>query len=85
LETISATELARNTREILDRVTSQGETLAIERNQILIAQIVPPTRTMTAAQALAGLPLPVLTALQASAWLRDSKADFGEAVRDPWG
>jgi antitoxin (DNA-binding transcriptional repressor) of toxin-antitoxin stability system len=27
---ISATELARNTREILDRVSSQGETIIIQ-------------------------------------------------------
>ena len=32
MQTISATELARNTREILDRVATQGETVAIERN-----------------------------------------------------
>jgi antitoxin (DNA-binding transcriptional repressor) of toxin-antitoxin stability system len=84
MQAISATDLARNTREILDRVTSQGETVAIERNRTLIAQIVPPQRTMTATQALAGLTLPVLTPAQASAWLRDSGRDFNDAVRDPW-
>jgi hypothetical protein len=39
---------------------------------------------MTAAQALAGLTLPMLTQAQASAWLNDSKADFGDTVRNPW-
>jgi len=50
----------------------------------MIAQIVPPQRSMTAAQALAGLTLPMLTLEQASAWLNDSKADFGDLVRNPW-
>jgi antitoxin (DNA-binding transcriptional repressor) of toxin-antitoxin stability system len=40
MHAISATELARNTREVLDRVASQGETVTIQRNQTLIAQIV---------------------------------------------
>jgi antitoxin (DNA-binding transcriptional repressor) of toxin-antitoxin stability system len=84
MRTISATDLARNTREILDQVSSHGETFVIARNQIAIARIVPPLRTMTATQALAGLPLPMLTANQATAWLKDSKDEFDETVRDPW-
>ena len=62
----------------------KGERVAIERNHTLIAQIVPPQRTMSAAQALAGLALPMLTSTQASAWLKDSRQDFSDAVRDPW-
>jgi antitoxin (DNA-binding transcriptional repressor) of toxin-antitoxin stability system len=84
MQTISATNLARNTRLILDQVANQGETVTIERNHTMIAQIVPPERSMTAAQALAGLTLPMLTLTQASAWLNDSKADFGDTVRNPW-
>ena len=84
MQTINATELARNTREILDKVSSGGETVAIERNHTMIAQIMPPQRTMSATQALAGLVFPVLTPMQASAWLKDSKENFADAVRDPW-
>lgn len=84
MQTISATELARNTRDILDKVAIRGETVIIERNHTMIAQIMPPPQTMTASQALAGLTLPVLTPAQATAWLKDSKGDFGDAVRDPW-
>lgn len=47
---ISATDLARNTREILDKVASQGETMAVERNHIVIARIVPPEQTMLTLQ-----------------------------------
>ena len=50
----------------------------------MIAQIMPPQRTMTAAQALAGLTFPILTPQQASAWLQESKDGFGDTVRDPW-
>jgi antitoxin (DNA-binding transcriptional repressor) of toxin-antitoxin stability system len=84
MQTVSATELARNTREILDKVASRGETVDVLRNQILIAQIIPPPQTMNASQALAGLAFPALTAAQASAWLKDSKESFQDALRDPW-
>lgn len=84
MRTISATDLARNTREILDKIASRGEIVAVERNHTMIAQIVPPEHTMTASQALAGLVLPMLTLKQAAAWLKDSKEVFDEAVRDPW-
>ena len=43
---------------------------------------------MTAAQALAGLPLPILTAAQAAAWLKDKRGVAPQAVivgRDPLG
>ena len=84
MQAISATDLARNTRERLDRVSSQGETVAIQRNQTLIAQIVPTRRTMSAAQAIEGLGQSMLTPKQANTWLTDSKEQFSEAVRDPW-
>ncbi len=84
MQNVTATELARNTRAILDKVAVRGEVVIIERNHTMIAQIMPPPQTMTAAQALAGLTLPMLTPAQASAWLKDSKGDFGGAVRDPW-
>lgn len=84
MQTISATDLARNTREILDKVASRGETVAVERNHTMVAKIVPPERTMTAHQALAGLELPVFTLKQAAIWLKDSKEGFDETVRDPW-
>ena len=84
MQTISATELTRNTREILDRVATQGETVTIERNHTMIAQIMPPQKTMTASQALAGLVFPILTPQQANAWLQESKEGFDDVVRNPW-
>jgi prevent-host-death family protein len=83
MPTITATELARHTREILDQVVRRGETVIVERNQVPVARLVPPDPVMTAAQALDGLPTD-LTAAQADRWLRDSRDGFDDEVRDPW-
>ena len=83
MHTVSATELIRNVREVLDRIASGGETVMVERNGAVAARIAPPERTMTAAQALAAL-RPVMTLDQAAAWQRDSRETFDAAVRDPW-
>jgi len=84
MQTISATDLARNTRQALDLVSGSGETFMVERNNNVIAQLAAPPKSMTAAQALSGLHLPTLTPAQAKAWLRDSKADFDYGLHDPW-
>ena len=84
MQTISATELVRNMREILDAVSTTGETVSVERNSVMIAQITPPERTMTARQALAGLVFPMLTPNEAKACLKDSREGFDNNVRDPW-
>lgn len=84
MNTVSATELTRNTREILDRVVTRGETVTIERNHTMIAQLMPPQKTMTASQALAGLVFPIMTPQQGSSWLQESKDGFGDTVRNPW-
>ena len=84
MSTVTATALARRTREVLDEVIMRGEVIAIERNSQIIAQIVPAQRPMTAAQALAGL-RPMLRPEQGQNWLRDSRADYDESTRNPWG
>ena len=83
MDTISATDLARNTREILDKVASRGESVAVVRNHTMVGKIVPPERIMTAAQAFAGLRFPMLTSQQAVSWLKKSKMDFDEKVCAP--
>jgi antitoxin (DNA-binding transcriptional repressor) of toxin-antitoxin stability system len=50
MDTISASDLARNTSAIL-----RGESVSVTRNRTEIAHIVPAKRTMTVAQAIAGL------------------------------
>ena len=81
--TITATELARHTRHVLDQVVHAGEAMIIERNHAPVARLVPAQPRMTAAQALADLPL-ALNAPQAERWLRDSRGDFDDTVRSPW-
>jgi antitoxin (DNA-binding transcriptional repressor) of toxin-antitoxin stability system len=83
MPTITATDLARHTREILDKVSNQGEVFAVERNHSMIATISPAEPTMTAAHALAQLPGPMLTASQATDWLLDSRNGFDDAVPSP--
>lgn len=88
MQTISASDLARNTSEILERVLT-GETISVMRNRTQIAHIVPARRTMTAAQAVAGLE-GKLTLAQGDSWLKESRrefdqGEFDEEVPDPWG
>lgn len=83
MPTITATELARHTRQILDRVARSGETVVVARNQAVIARLVPAEPVMTAEQALEGLSQ-TLGAEDAARWLRDSRTGFEDGVRDPW-
>ena len=83
MQTITATDLARQTRQILDAVARDGETVIIERNHLPVARLMPPEPVMTAAQALADLPTR-FTPQQAKAWLDESRGAFEETVRDPW-
>jgi antitoxin (DNA-binding transcriptional repressor) of toxin-antitoxin stability system len=79
---ITATELARDTRQLLDRVGG-GERFDVLRHQTTVAQVVPARRTMTAEQALAGL-RPMSKPRDAAAWSKDGRSAFDQAVRDPW-
>jgi antitoxin (DNA-binding transcriptional repressor) of toxin-antitoxin stability system len=88
MQTITASDLARKTSEILERVLT-GETVSVMRNRTQIAHIVPARRTMTAAQAVAGLE-GKLTLAQGDSWLKDSReemnqGEFDDEVRNPWG
>ncbi len=83
MQTIRATDLARRTREVLDKVVTQGATVIVERNEIIIARITPEAPHMTAMQALADLD-ENLSPEEADAWLKDSRGDFDESVRNPW-
>ena len=82
MQIISASELARNTSAILERIL-MGETVSVMRNRTEIAHIVPAKRTMTATQAIAGLE-GGLSPAQGESWLKDSRGEFDEEVRNPW-
>ncbi|MFP5203843.1 MAG: type II toxin-antitoxin system Phd/YefM family antitoxin [Acidobacteriota bacterium] len=83
LQIVSASDLARNTSAILERILI-GETVSVVRNRTEIAHIVPARRTMTAAQAIAGL-AGKLTPAQGEFWLKQSRGEFDEEVANPWG
>ncbi len=80
---ITATELACDTGQLLDRVAAGGVSFEIQRHQTAVARLVPAQRAMTAARALAGI-RPMLSARDAASWLKDSRSAFGQTVRDPW-
>ncbi len=87
MQIISASDLARKTSAILERILT-GETVSVVRNRTEIAHIVPAKRAMTAAQAIAGLE-GKLTLAQGDSWLQDSRTEFDqgefdEEVPDPW-
>jgi antitoxin (DNA-binding transcriptional repressor) of toxin-antitoxin stability system len=82
MQIISASDLARNTSAILERILL-GETISVMRNRTEIAHIVPAKRTMTVAQAIAGLE-GGLSPAQGESWLKDSRGEFEEEVRNPW-
>lgn len=85
MQTITATDLSRNFRVMLNRVEFQHEELLIVRNSSPVARLLPDLATMTAAEAFADLfcTLPKEAGAQ---WLADSRIDDTEngEVRNPW-
>jgi len=88
MKTITATELARNLRKVLDCMVHDGEEIAIERNHQQIARLVPGPRLQTALEAMADL-YRTLPPEAGGGWIKDSREYPGggwidEGVRDPW-
>ena len=88
MKTITATALARNLRQVLDSLGNQGEEIAIERNNLQIARLVPGPTFLTALQAMADI-YKTLPEDAAREWEKDSRARTLEkigkrSVRDPW-
>ena len=52
MRTITATELARNLRRVLDRLAIEGEEIVIERNREQVARLLPGPGRQTALQAM---------------------------------
>jgi antitoxin (DNA-binding transcriptional repressor) of toxin-antitoxin stability system len=89
MKTITATELARNLREILDRLAVEHEELVIERNHRQVARLVPGPGRLTALEALADV-YRTLPDDAAATWEADSRVSglqgerLPKGVRDPW-
>jgi len=86
MRTVTATELARNFRTMLDAVEFQHEQLVIVRNNHEVARIVPGPATMTALEAMADI-YRTLPDDAAREWLQDARRPengLDDEVRDPW-
>lgn len=86
---ITATELARNLRQVLDRLRADGEEVVIERNHEPIGRLVPGPARQTALEAMADL-YRTLPAKSAADWLQDSRSGpvldqtLEQGMRDAW-
>ena len=87
MRTITATELSRNLRDVLDRLAQDGQAVAIERNLQLVARLVPGPVHQTALEAMADL-YRTLPEDAAAGWEADSRAaatgSLTDEARDPW-
>jgi antitoxin (DNA-binding transcriptional repressor) of toxin-antitoxin stability system len=89
VKTITATNLARNLRRVLDRLTIEGEEIVIERNHQQVARLLPCPARQTALEAMGDL-YRTLPDDAAATWeahsrkgrWRTSRLDKG--IRDPW-
>jgi antitoxin (DNA-binding transcriptional repressor) of toxin-antitoxin stability system len=89
MKTITATELARNLRRVLDRVVADGEDVVIERNHEQIARLVAGPGRQNALEAMADL-YRTLPEDVAATWERDARttrwrgSKLAKGVRNPW-
>ncbi len=83
---ITATELARNLRQVLDHLAAGGEDVLVERNQRPIARMIAIPPQQTALEVMADLYC-TLPEAAARDWLADARASdaplYGQ-VNDPW-
>lgn len=89
MRTITATDLARNLRRILDRLAIEGEEIVIERNREQVARLLPGPARQTALEAMADL-YRTLPEDVAATWQADSRKGrwkgslLDRGIRDPW-
>ena len=83
--TITATEMARRLREVLDRVEFRGESVTVMRNKRAVARIMPGAQAMTAHEAFADLQ-GLVGEEAAAGWHGDRRLNetLDEELRDPW-
>jgi antitoxin (DNA-binding transcriptional repressor) of toxin-antitoxin stability system len=89
MKTITATELARNLRRVLDRLAIEGEEIAIERNKQQVARLLPGAGRQTAWEAMSDL-YRRLPEDAGRTWEADSRARrwkgrrLDKGARNPW-
>jgi len=83
---LTATEIVRSFRRILDSLEHGGEEIVVMRNKHPVAKLVPGAPRLTALEALADLHK-TLDTDEGEAWIKDSaKGDrlLVRETRDPW-
>lgn len=83
---ITATELARKFKQMMNLVEFQGEELIIIRNNHYVARIIPGPATMTALDAMSDL-YRTLPDDAGASWVSDSREGTMDNItnlRDPW-
>jgi antitoxin (DNA-binding transcriptional repressor) of toxin-antitoxin stability system len=89
VKTITATNLARNLRLVLDRLATEGEEIVIERNGQQVARLLPGPGQQTALEVMADLYRTLPDAAGAT-WQADSRigrwrgSRLDTGIRDPW-
>lgn len=86
MRTMTATEVSRNFRKVLDSLERGHEEIVVVRHHHPIARIIPGTARMTALEALADLHR-TLDEKEGEAWLKDAAGADRLLVaerRDPW-
>lgn len=86
MQSLSATEVARNFSRLLDSLEHGGEEIVVMRNKHPVAKLVPGAARMSALEALGDI-FATLDDSEGSAWLEDiargDRLRVAEA-RDPW-
>jgi antitoxin (DNA-binding transcriptional repressor) of toxin-antitoxin stability system len=86
MRTMTATEVARGFRRVLDSLEQGGEEIVVMRNSQPVARLVPGAPRMTAVEAMGDL-YRVLDDAEGAAWSDDAiKMDrlLVAEARDPW-
>jgi len=82
MATVTATDLARRTNQVLDTL-AHGESVTIKRNNTVLGTITPPQRPVTVREAFQRMQkISPQVGDRFKADIRDM--DFDNEVRDPW-
>ena len=88
MKIITATELARNLRQVLDRLQIDQDEIVVERNHQPVARILPGPGKQTALEAMADL-YRTLSQDAATNWEEESRqaietGTVEKEIQDPW-
>jgi len=86
MKKITATDLARNLRAVLDQVNETGEEYVVERGRRPVARVSPSPGLLSADEAMADL-YRTISPEAAEGWIDDARRDealLSNELRNPW-